>query len=730
MKRFLSFLAAASLLVGFTACSDSDPEPDPIPPTKEEVIKEIFPGGAPTFVANENAAAEEAQPGEAIALPTFKAAYKWTMKVEEVASLAAKASFSREGEATSPFLLSLYANGDGATTELAGAGDGKEVQVYLITPEKAPIDGDISADVTLTMETSATTSEVYTLYKAYVGELDLHFTLEGVQFDNGEWVYGEDGTWAYEEIKGAAEDEESAIELYWLEGGSWYNRWIRIAADFDFEVLSAPEWLTIAQEKTEDGVYTASLRAATTKIADPKGTIVFRHKEYTEVTLAYNITIPNYGEIFDLIPGSAFKFDTEGNPITDDSTLGSTTKWFSTVDGGKAYVFEKVSEGWSSYYQLVTEDSWIHFNAEDTTDEADDYIRTINASISVDANEGFAAREGVVLYLPPFAFEKLEFDESWFADGLDDATILGVLSDYVFGTVWQEGKEILSITEEEREQYENEFGIFFTPCSDGWPSNIMDFKGAYGYYDLVFTDSWNNDDYAPLHLDAAYAGKDITFKYYDGEAFSIDEYDDDEPTAPNWLQAKSLGMDGTNLRFFMYPKYDTFNSPDYAHEGFVVVLSDNKPIAVVHCIFDENFIPGGGDQPGTSTEISFVDPDDHDGADLIPISENNVESVFGVNLDTYKEFEAAGVKMIGLSFWGTQTATLNVPAGYYVMHNPYNITWLDYGLEYGEYSKSTMTITMKAPAEDEAKFGSIQFAASLSSSFPDVIIFCKPAFAD
>ena len=728
MKRFLSFLVAASMLVGFAACSDDPDEPEPIP-TPEQVVEEVFPeADSGSYVKNPDQPATSLEENSVTALDTFVAKYPWTISVKNTLSPAAKAALTRADEEEEyAFMLSRNENGEDPQLVLEGLGDGNPVTVYLIAP-KTPTygKGNASAEVEMTVTVAPGQEETLTIYKAYVGEVDVTFTLEAAQFDGEDFVWNEDtesdDLYVYEPVS-------ETLNLYFANTTGQYQIPVKITVDFECAIEQAPDWLNIPTKIEKNEVYIGLWTAIPEKIENPTGEIVFvstGEDAAKDVKLTYTVTIPNYGEVFTLY-ASDYKFDATGNPITSGSSMGYMAVNFMSVEGAKTYLFEKVTESVGSFYYKLMDKSWMHLNLTDTSLEDNAYIRDYRASLSVDENETFATREGIILFMPPYAFEKLGIDESAFADGLDSEAI-GILSDFVFGTVAQEAKDALTISDEEREQYETEESIFFIKsASNAWFRNNYDFNGVSCFYDLVFASEWSNEAYTVFfHPDESLTN--ITFKYYDGNATPIEVYDDEDPAAPNWLEARALGV---GIKFYMYPEYDEFESPDYAHEGFVLILSDGMPVACVHCIYDENYV-SGGDNPSTPAvdSITFVHATDDEGlelageADIINIDKENC-SVFGMDEETYLEFSGNGVKLQGLVIYGTNEVELNVPAGSQLMYMPNSIPWLKTSTEQYETVSSTLTVTVEAPAEGDPQIGQLQFTKT-QSQYPDIILYCKP----
>lgn len=728
-RRLFNLCAVASLLIGFAACSDNNTPPPPggeNTPEREEIIDEVFIDPS-EFVTSDDAEAIVVNESDVVPIATINAKYAWTVEFSQnELSPAARAAISRAEAGDYKYYLSLNPDGSDRQEKLQGTADNSTYTIYLVTPPAPPAgQGNASATVEITFNIADNVSETFTLIKSYVGEVDVTFTLSAAKFDGEDFVYNSsssDDMWDFEPVS-------DTLNLYFAMGAAFYQIPVKIQADFEFAIKSQPDWLTVNNENvSENGVYTAYYRAATTVIDNPEGEIVFVSTGADAdlgIELTYPVAIPNYGQVFTLYPGT-YKFDALGTPVTDATSTGAVSKTFTSADGAKAYIFTLNGD----YYELATDSTWISLTITDITDEADQLLRDYQAVISVSENTGFSVRDGLVLIMPPYAFNQLGITEQDFAEGLP-TTGLGEMDGYVFGLVSQFGKEILYITEEEAEDYAELGAYFMTSPADAWYKNNMSLGKADAFYDFIYTSEWNNTD--PIFLTPDASLSDFTFSYYDGDGYPIEAYDDDDPQAPNWLEARYMA--GSGIRLYMYPEYDTFSSPDYAHEGFVVISSNGTPMACVHCIFDEDYTPGdsGSDVPSQPADelVSFVSPDAVDGAELLELTTYNRTSV-GVDEGEWNELQGQGTQAYILNYFveNPTDATLNVPANYIVTYMPYGeVSWLSSEVEDWGYSSSTMTVKMTAPGDGDATVGKINFQDK-ETYVTVATIYCRARFAD
>lgn len=672
MKRFLSFMLAASLMSTITACKDDLGE-NITPKFPAAVTGSVTGSGVDngfTFTVSGN--------------------LDWSLTLVD-----------NEDD--------WFALSDGIEQPIirGAANEAKEITVF--TPFDETFDKGHTCNVVMTMGDESQTVAVVSQ-----GTIERQFILYTTPYDDGEFLRNEDGTaWDYTQT-------EESFELYFY--GSMYQQHAAILANFNWELKSLPDWLEMTNETTdaETGLQKFDLRAATYKIADTEGEIVFADKENTEAEYVFAISIPNYGEVFDMIPNGEAEFDAEGLWNNQGSwDEGGPQAFISAVEGYKVYAFTKVSQVGSSYYD--TEGAgWIKVTVDDRS-EGDALVHDIRLRVTVSSNTTYDEREGLVMVLPAHVIKALVdggVAESEIPQYIVGNTVSPEYEDYVFTTIKQAGLELAPIiTPTEDKDEMDELGIYFSTV----PKNAW-FRGNFGnvvhFYQLAYTSSWNNDDPVFYHLDDEYKGTSISFQYYDANAQSEND---------SWLEALYLSA-ANNLRISMYPKDDKVESPDYAHEGFILVLSNGTPIACIQCIYDEEFVPS---EPDTGdVKIEFVNPDAVTGATLVDIDEANYEQ-WGLTESEYNESVGMGTALYGLTYTSANPAntTLKTPSGYTIMVMPYGLSWLKTNPGDYEKTKSELTITMTAPGEGETTMGHINIQKNINDSAIDITIYCKPAFA-
>ena len=707
MKRFLSFFMAACLATGFAACSESNEVDDP----KKEDPENPTPGPGDQTAA----IFPEAVTGEVTGAGkdngfrfTVTGNLDWSIKLAE--------------NENDWFVLT---DNVAETTEYTGSADEKK-EFIVYTGYEETFEGH-ACQVVMTMGGE---SKII----AYVsqGHIERTFTLYTTLFDNGDFVYSPTGLgWEYLELQG-----EDTIELHFPFGNSMYQQHLAVTANFDWEIKSAPLWIEIANEKLDaTGLHVLDLRAANYKLEEPTGEIVFADKGDASATYSYTITIPNYGQYFDMIPQTLAEFNAEGLWYSNDSwTSNVPSSTVTTIDGFRVFAYAKVNEQSGSYYDINQD--WITTETSASDDNAL-FIKGYKISARVAANTSEDNREGVVLVIPVYVLDKILEENPGLTDDELAAQFAGLTvapeyEQYILYYITQKGYEptpiITAVTEEPDMRAAGAY--FGNAAKDSWFKNNLNFRGISYFYQLAFTEKISDDKTPMFRLGSEYYNTEITFAYYDSDAMPMDD---------SWLAAKyveytdpDLEDDNENktikvIRIQMDPDNDHYEGFDYQHEGFVTVLSDGTPIACIYCIFDEDFQPA--DPDAENKTIAFENPESVEGAELVAITKNNYAD-YGISDSEFNELTGQRTAIYYLIYTSEspKNATLTTPVGYYLMTMPWGISWLTTSVEYPDKTKSTLDVTMTAP-EGSQTVGIINIQKDLSGAIIDIRIYCKPAFA-
>lgn len=706
MKRFLSFLMAASLVMGFAACKEDNTEDNP---GITEETKPVFPEAVTGVI--------EASGKDNGFKFTVSGNIDWSVTLAE--------------NTDNWFILT-----DGVAENPTYYGSADESKTFIVyTDYEESFDGH-SCQVMMTMGDQSKAV-------AYIsqGTIEREFSLYAAEFDKkeGYFVFSPNGGYEFQPVESGVD-----IELYFQFGSSMYQRPIAFNTNFDWEIKSAPEWIDMVNEKTDaEGRVSMDLRAANYKIADPTGEIVFADKNDGNATFTYTITIPEYGNYFDMIPQTVAEFNAEGLWYNQDSWTETTpSSTITTTAGYRIFAYAKVNEDSGSYYDIHQD--WLSAttrgDVDDYNDESDWYIRSFRIDVSVTPNTKDEKREGIVMVVPayvinPIIEEHPEYTEEELAAQFAGNVVAPEYDKYVLYYVSQKENEptpiITAVTPEPDMRL---YGAYFSNAEkDAWfIRGSNSFRGLSYFYQLAYSAKIADDNTPMFRLADEYYESKISFEYYDSNAM---------PMSDTWLDAKYVeykeeaSEDGVEVepiwvvRIQMDPDKDNYQGFDYQHEGFVVIKSGETPVACIYCIFDESFQPA--DPDAESKKISFATPEAVEGAELVTITKNNYVQ-YGISDSEYNEAYGQRTALYYLIYTSDspKNAALTTPAGYTIMVMPYGIPWLQ--TNPGDYEKTStqMTVTMTAPEEDySTKVGRINLYKSLSESKVDITIYCKPAFA-
>ena len=229
MKRFLSFLAAASLLVGFTACSDSDPDPEWDPKDPET-----------SFTQDPNAPYVVLAEGERSADPiAFVPTTPWKLSVVEMEGTKARAT--REGEDATEYFTLVRASDNKEQPIFSGDPTPTE-QVFYLKALKAPAEGGVMAMVQYQKGSNAPE----TVYKAFVGDTNdkpafaVYAAVAAGEDSDEIFSQDENGNWIYEETPTTT--LQLLTDAY---GEKGYFARFKVEAGAAWVFTEKPFWLTI-----------------------------------------------------------------------------------------------------------------------------------------------------------------------------------------------------------------------------------------------------------------------------------------------------------------------------------------------------------------------------------------------------------------------------------------------------------------------------------------------------
>lgn len=671
MRKFLCFLTAATLMFGFTACTEHDDEQGStspkFPAAEEHYVTAVGVSNGYTYQATLNV--------------------DWQLTLTD----------NEEGH------FSMQEDGTTVDTVSGKADQTKKVVVYANT---AANQGEThSATLTMTAVNKGTSRVVLTVKHSADNESDNYVVLYTGKLDNlGGWAYGDTGGYAYSETPVAA---DGTIELYRPAGSMWYMQPIAVNAPEGYK-LELPEWLDVTDpKKEENGLETMQLRAVNTYIEEPEGEIVFSYDD--GYTATYKVTIPAYGKFFEMTPAGQMNFNANGVLTSSEGRRLS----FSAVEGFKVFTYTKHTEmgGGSTYYEADAD--WFTVEtAADEYGEEDAYIADWKASVTVTENTSEAAREGLVMIIPAYVVDELlesGVSEDELAYRFVANTVVPEYESYVFATLLQEGVEVtvntdaLSPADPSLVNHAGAMVFFEKAQSEQWWPGTSDLA----YYKLIYNNKFSYDE-GWLALGTEYQGGGITFKYYDCDGMPFDE--DDE------LNGLNAFANASQLRVDMDYDNAKWRGVDYDKEGFVIVFKDGKAFACIYCIYHESYTYEGGDDggntPGTGgsdIEVTFAS-DDYWGADIIQVTETSAE-VLGLDWEEVKIELNEGAAVWALKYWTDDYSdvAINTPWNCMVTYTPRDLSWFSSDVEEYEYCNATMTIDVTVPQSGEETVCKVQF---------------------
>ena len=350
MKRLLSFLMAASLLVGFTACSDSDPEPT-WDPKQPDTGYATDPGKEPQVMT---------EPGQKSEPITFVPTTNWTIAVDQIPGTKARASRA-DVDDVDYFRLEEGSTGKRAKT-FSGNPTPNELTFYLVAVE-IPEDGaGVQANVTLTAN-----NKTDIVYKAVAGDPNdkpefvayAAKVREEIGDEQDPFEKTADGEYLYNQLV-----TTDPVALVTSAAGEFYPQMrFLVEAGAAWVITEKPFWLSINPQEGEEGstkLFALAMDEEVSPIAPETGDIVFTvNSEAADAVEMGRITV---------------QFEGCGNMIEMGYRMFSETVLFSAAE----HTLYNENSGWVSLDDIpctvrapygsriffASQDNWLDFAEE------------------------------------------------------------------------------------------------------------------------------------------------------------------------------------------------------------------------------------------------------------------------------------------------------------------------------------------------------------------------------
>lgn len=603
---------------------------------------------------------------------------------------------------------------DGEHTVYSKTGNAGNATVTIGVSPLEEFDTERSVDVTMTM--GGVSKVIATVVR---GTVERTLSIYVSELDGDDFAYntetGEDlPTYQY------GQEPATGVDLLWPEGRTGFMYPIKIEANFDWYISEKPEWISNLKVNSGEAGKWVEIRLEGDKTKYPldgdAGKLIFHDKANDQIDYEFDVTIPACRDIFRVTGFAAeSKFNHKAeyfNAANGDWVPGSAMGNILGIEGSKVYVFAEVKSQGGDSYLSADDTDWIVLEQEpwDTSSEGG-VTQDLNLNIGVTANDG-DARKGVVLALPASVAETITDPYQ-----LVDMDVLEEYKPYIITSISQTGAP--GSVEAVNPDGMAEIGTGFEKlASDDW--YLTNFRVKDGYK-LIYTKAWSNDPEATLK--ATDETKPVTgYAFYD--------YDLNEMTGDaSWLSVRTV-KDGFIVD--MDPSKDkcgasSMGNEGIAHMGFVVVANADGNLAVLQCIYDENYPLGGGDDEFT---VQFAYPELVTGATLVQITQDNLSDMSAKYPDLSGDFaEQLGmgtpIYMLTYTSATPYTMTLKTSASFAnAMVMPFSgAEWLTYEIQ----GADAINIYMEKPADDQTKIGAMVQLLDAGWNFK-AIIYCDPAF--
>lgn len=569
MKRFLSVLAVAGLLMGFASCSkDDEPNPGPNPPdNSQEVLEDLFGSNIPDFITNENTPPAEVRPDATLSLSPFEAVYPWKVSVETSVSRSAKSSLGSRAEQVQ-FMLSQSPDGSNPNTEFSGSGDGSMVQLYLVSPAEKPESGAIGAEVNLSVTDKTGTNYNFTMYEAYINSGTNSFAIYSgipvnpIPEDGNLWEMNAEGDYLYEAT--------ATTSLTLITGD--FNPQVRFLVDSDNPwIVSGVDNLPLTFNPQSGNAGETGVLAQVSYYLQPIEDInvevnFVENTESADAATLGTVTIPvpgcgNTVSLFGRSLSSEILVDANGETIYSDGG----NYWIPIGEEGLRVLVEAA---YGSQIYFVSEDNWIKFIDEITFEETDGDIdltkynlQTVGGPVIADFNPENTTRTAYLIGVPANKVEEVGVSPE---EALVNGQLNSKLEDYVLSTVTQKA----SYSESEAwalVNWDEGLGYDRSDLAD-----LFIIRQSNELYQDLFVQNWK---YAPVAFGINY--------------FSIE--------APEYAGVLAVSSDITSAKFYgLYTPYQLesgYESVDWAK------LELSNGILEIHPAYDYT--------NGTGWEVTF-----------------------------------------------------------------------------------------------------------------------------
>lgn len=277
-------------------------------------------------------------------------------------------------------------------------------------------------------------------FKVYPVALDTYGAFEWAneEFANEGFIY----TYSSEALTG-----ETGTSLIWPDGNDGYAFHLLVDSNFEYEITSAPEWLTWTQKESSGSrtEYDLDVDISDYSLDTREGELVIDMKGYEGHTYKYKFVLPGCKDLFRSTMAEKLIFNAEGQfqntygDYQDGAAFGNVTStaglvfYFFNKGEDRAYTSEKAEETTGGSGSTTYSTSWI--NLQYTWDIYGSIVQSIRTEISVETENFTVPREGLVVALPASVAEQVQDP----ADILsaDRLGVASAYSDYILTYIQQ-----------------------------------------------------------------------------------------------------------------------------------------------------------------------------------------------------------------------------------------------------------------------------------------------------
>lgn len=651
-------LLAASVAIAFTAVA-CGPQ---VEPEEEKKPAPTF----PALVENNNV-----QPGEELTL-TFTPNYDWAVTIPD--------------ESLQWFPLM---DGSFRYSRLSGKASETPVTVTIQVSNTEEFATNRSVEVSLTMDGQ---TKVIAKYMRPAKEPVIN--VYSVLAENDEFLFANDGSGKY----AYSESEAEEINLIWPFGTNGFRTSVKVVSNCEW-VISLPEWAEAEVPEKSTGETTFNILGEPSKypLEGAEGKLQFKFND--EVVKELKITIPPCNDKISLTLANALTglvFNANGRyQLPSMYAEAPAIAILDATDEAKVYAVEWDGEKYAS------EASWVSLDVEDWDTSANAYvIQERNVNVTVADNTG-AERSAIVVGVPA-SVSIGSVSELFTADGTELLEEYKVNSFHLVQKAVDEEYMIPASTKDEMDAV----GVYFSVISDDMLTSKFATENV---YDLIHSTTWA-EDAGSFYFNEPFD----TFAVYDEKLTEVNPVD-------SWL-GFTAPTDNTYGTITMNTKasYDNEgnNTGNAKENGYIVFKKNGSAVAVVKCMFDEDYVPGdSGDD--TTSDYGFIG-ENAMSADMVGAS--MVEITSGDLYDGWKEY---GCPIYQLTYkMEGMPMTISIPKTSKIYSvNPYNnrnyfkVNDLDYDESAGqfEFIDGGVTIYMEMPEGSERISGTILFYNSNNS---------------